>query len=291
VKVGFIGAGSMGSGMARNLIKAGHSVTVYNRTKSRAEALKEFGAQVAETPADAAKNAEALITMLADDTAVEGVILGPGDVIHSLPSGSVQISMSTISVDLSRRLLVAHNQAGQHYIAAPVFGRPDAAAAGKLFIVAGGESGQINRCKPLFDAMGQKTFEVGDVPASNVVKIAGNFLITTVIEGLAESFTLARKAGVDPRTFLDVMIGSLFDAPVYRNYGALIASAKFDPPGFKLKLGLKDNRLALALADEVTAPLPTANLIHDRFVTGMAQGLENSDWAAIAKISYQAAGL
>ena len=292
MKVGIIGLGNMGSSIARNLIKAGHSLSVYNRTRSRAEAFASLGASVAETPAEAASEAEALITMLADDAAVESVIYSPGNAIGALPAGTVHISMSTISVALSRRLAEAHREKRQHYVAAPVFGRPDAAAAAKLFIVTAGPAEQIERCRPLFDAIGQKTFLVGEeAQAANVIKLGGNFLITTVIESLGEAFALGRKFGVDPHVFLDILTNSLFTAPVYRTYGRMIASDNFEPAGFKMPLGLKDNRLLLAAAEEAAVPMPMASLVHDRFVAALAQGLGEADWAAIARISYQTAGL
>ena len=292
MKVGFIGLGNMGSAIARNLLKAGHTLCVYNRTRSRAEAFASSGARVAETPAQAAADAEALITMLADDRAVEDVIFSPGNAIDALPASAVHISMSTISVSLSRRLSEAHSEKQQHYLAAPVFGRPDAAAAAKLFIMAAGSAQQIKHCQTLFDAIGQKTFIVGEeAPAANVIKLAGNFLITTVIESLGEAFAFGRKFGVDPHAFLDILTNSLFDAPAYRNYGSMIASDKFEPAGFKLPLGLKDNRLLLAAAEEAQVPMPMASLVHDRFVAALAQGLGESDWAAIARISYKDAGL
>jgi len=292
MKVGFIGLGNMGSAIARNLIKAGHDLTVYNRTRSRAEALASLGARIAATPTEAAADAKVLITMLADDTAVEDVIFSPGNAIGALPVGAVHISMSTISVGLSRRLAESHREKQQHYLAAPVFGRPDAAAAAKLFLIAAGPAEQIERCRPLFDAIGQKTFVVGEEAlAANVIKLAGNFLITTVIESLGEAFAFGRKSGVDPHAFLDILTNSLFPAPVYRNYGSMIASNKFEPAGFKLPLGFKDNRLLLAAAEEAAVPMPMASLIHDRFVAALAQGLGESDWAAIARISFQNAGL
>jgi len=195
-------------------------------------------------------------------------------------------------VDLSRHLVQAHGEKGQHYVAATVFGRPDAAAAAKLFVVTAGQSGQIQLCRPIFDAIGQKTFIVGEqAPAANVVKLAGNFLITAVIESLAEAFALVRKNGLDPNAFLEVLTGSLFTAPVYRTYGSIIASDKFEPPGFKLPLGFKDNRLLVAAAEESSVPMPMASLVHDRFLAALAQGLGESDWAAIARISYKNAGL
>ncbi|MDX6402961.1 MAG: hypothetical protein QOH70_416 [Blastocatellia bacterium] len=292
MKVGFIGLGNMGSAIARNLIKKGHTLTVYNRTRSRAEPFASLGARIAETPSETATDAEVLISMLADDAAVEDVIFAPGNAIAALAAGAVHISMSTISVGLSRRLAASHREKQQHYLASPVFGRPDAAAAAKLFIIAAGPAAQIERCRPLFDAIGQKTFIAGEeAHAANVIKLAGNFLITTVIESLAEAFAFGRKFGVDPHAFLDILTNSLFTAPVYQNYGSMIASDNFEPAGFKLPLGLKDNRLLLAAAEEAAAPMPMASLIHDRFVAALARGLGESDWAAIARISYENAGL
>ena len=292
MKIGFIGLGSMGSGMARNLIKAGHTVIVYNRTRSRADELRPMGAAIAGSPGDAASGVEVLITMLADDNAVEDSLFGPGRVLQSLPTGAVHLGMSTISVALSRRLAGAHREKQQYYVAAPVFGRPDAAAAGKLFIVAAGPAKQIERCQVLLDSMGQKTFVVDEEPPSaNVIKLTGNFLITAAIESLAEAFAIVRKAKVDPDKFLEIITGSLFAAPIFRNYGGMIAKGQFEPVGFKLPLGFKDNRLILALAEETSAPMPMASLIHDRFLTAMAQGLSDADWSAIARISFRNAGL
>jgi 3-hydroxyisobutyrate dehydrogenase-like beta-hydroxyacid dehydrogenase len=292
MKVGFIGLGNMGSAIARNLIKAGHDLTVYNRTRSRAEPFASLGARIAETPSEAAADAEVLITMLADDAAVERVVFTPGNAIQALPADAVHISMSTISVALSRRLAEAHRERKQHYVAATVFGRPDVAAAGKLWVVAGGPSEPIERCQLLFDAIGQKTFTAGEeAQAANAIKLAGNFVITTVIESLAEAFAFARKSGVDPHTLLNILTNSLFPGPVYQTYGNLIASDRFEPAGFKLPLGFKDNRLLLAAAEEATVPMPMASLVHDRFVAALALGLGESDWAAIARISYQDAGL
>jgi len=292
MKVGFIGLGSMGAGMSRNLIKAGHDLVVYNRTRSRAQEMQSLGAKVADTASEAAAGAEVLITMLADDRAVQDVIFEPGAAIEALPDGAIHISTSTISVDLSRRLAKSHAAKHQNYIAAPVFGRPDAAAAGKLFIVSAGPSESIEKCRGLFAAMGQKTFTIGeDAPAANLVKLSGNFLITTVIESLAEGFALMRKAGVDPHRFLEVLTESMFSAPIYKTYGGILAAEKFEPVGFKLPLGFKDNRLLLAAAEEASVPMPMASLMHDRFVAALAQGLENADWSAIARVTYRNAGV
>lgn len=292
MKVGFIGLGNMGTGMARNLIRAGHNVTVYNRTRSRAEALRPDGATVAASAADAASGAEAVITMLSDDAALEDVMFGAGRVLQAMAAGAVHVSASTISVALSRRLAEAHQQQKQQYLSAPVFGRPDAASAAKLFVVAAGPAQQIERCRALFDAIGQKLFIAGDEPPmANVVKLAGNFLITTMIEGLAEAFAFARKSNVDAGKMLEILAGSLFPAPIYKNYGAMIAADKFEPVGFKMTLGAKDNRLVLAAAEEAGVPMPMASLVRDQFLSAIAQGMSDSDWAAVARIVYKNAGL
>jgi 3-hydroxyisobutyrate dehydrogenase-like beta-hydroxyacid dehydrogenase len=292
MNIGFIGLGSMGAGMARRLIDAGHTLTVYNRTRSRAEPFQALGARVADRVHDAAASAEALITMVGDDRALEEIVFPPGDALHALPTGAVHLSMSTISVALSRRLADAHRDYHRHYLAATVLGRPDVAAAGKLFVVVAGPDDQVRRCQPIFDALGQKTFNAGkDAPAANVIKLAGNFMITTVIESLAESVALARKHGIDPHVLLDVLTGSVFSAPIYHTYGTIVVEQNFDPPGFKLPLGMKDNALVLEAARNAAVPMPMASLVRDQFVAAMAAGLAKEDWSAIARITYRNAGL
>ena len=292
MRIGFVGLGAMGSSMARKLIAAGHELIVYNRTRSRAELLAASGARNADRPRQAAAACDAVITMLADEAALESAVFDLQGILELLAPGKVHISCSTISVALSRRLAGAHRERRQEYIAAPVFGRPEAAAAAKLLIVAAGSQDQIGKCESLFHAMGQKTFVLGDdAPAANVVKHAGNFLISAVIESLSEAFALARKSGVDPTQFLEILTSSLFNAPAYKTYGALVASQKFEPVGFKLSLGLKDNRLVMAAAEEKSVPLPLASLIHDRFIAAMANGLAESDWSAISSMAMRDAGL
>jgi 3-hydroxyisobutyrate dehydrogenase-like beta-hydroxyacid dehydrogenase len=289
--VGFIGLGNMGQAMARNLLKAGHRVTVHNRSRGKAEALAADGAKVAESLAEAWRN-PVVISMLAEDAAVEGVLFGDGGGLATLSQDAVHISMSTISVALSDRLAEAHARAGQAYVAAPVFGRPEAAAAAQLFIIAAGGDEAIRRCQPLFDAIGQRTFGVGDKPsAANLVKLSGNFLITSIIESLGEAFALIRKSGVDPHRYLEILTGTLFSAPVYKTYGGLIAEEKYEPAGFKMALGLKDIRLALAAADAQAVPMPVASLVHDHFLAGVAQGQGDSDWSALARLCARNAGL
>ena len=292
MKVGFIGLGNMGAGMAHNLIKAGHDLVVYNRTRSSAQEMANLGAKVADTASEAAVGVDVLITMLADDRALQEVMFESGNVIESLSESATHISMSTISVDLSRRLAKSHAEKRQNYIAAPVFGRPDAAAAGDLFIVSAGPAELIEKCHSLFAAMGQRTFVVGtDAPGANLIKLSGNFLTSTVIESLAEGIALMRKAGVDPRQFMEVLTNSLYPAPAYKTYGAMIAADTFEPAGFKLPLGFKDNRLLLAAAEEASVPMPMASLMHDRFVAALAQGLEDADWSAVARVVFKDAGL
>jgi 3-hydroxyisobutyrate dehydrogenase-like beta-hydroxyacid dehydrogenase len=289
--VGFIGLGQMGLPMAKNLLKAGHRVTVWNRTRARAEELKAEGAHVAERPADAC-NAEVVISILADDPAIENVLLGKEDLLARIGRDSVHVCMSTISVALARRLAEAHARAGSAYVSAPVFGRPDAAAAGKLFVVASGPEKSVERCRPLFDAIGQKTFVVGEDPTgATVIKLAGNFMIASALETMGEAFALLRKSGVEPTTFLEIMTGSLFGAPIYRNYGALIASEKFQPAGFKSPLGLKDARLVLAAAEAAAAPMPIASIVRDHLLTVIARGGQELDWSSLARVSAENAGL
>jgi 3-hydroxyisobutyrate dehydrogenase-like beta-hydroxyacid dehydrogenase len=291
VIVGFVGLGRMGSGMARNLLKAGHALTVFNRTQDKASPLAALGARVAEQPSGAAFS-DVVITMLADDRAVEDVMFGEAGLLRAMSHHSIHVSMSTISVDLSERLTSAHREAGQTFVAAPVFGRPDMAGAAKLFIVAGGPDAAIARCQPLFDAMGQRTFSAGERPAdANLIKLTGNFLIASAIESLGEAVALVRWAGVDPARYLEILTSSLFTAPIYKTYGDIIAAERYQPGGFATGLGLKDIRLALAAADAEGVPMPVASLLRDRFLTLVARGDHESDWAALAKLAAHDAGL
>ena len=289
--VGFIGLGRMGTPMALNLLGAGHRVTVYNRSLAKAEALAPRGAQVAARVADACRG-DVLITMLSDDTAVEDVIFGEGGALSTLGPNAIHISMSTISVALSDRLAEAHAKAGQGYVAAPVFGRPEAAAAAKLFIIAAGADAALTRCQPLFDVLGQKTFVVGArASMANLVKLSGNFLIASVLESLGEAFALVRKSGIDPQRYLGILTGTLFSAPVYRTYGPIIAAGSVPANGFKTSLALKDMRLALAAADASAVPMPVASLIRDHFIEAVAQGEGNADWSGLARLAARRAGL
>jgi 3-hydroxyisobutyrate dehydrogenase-like beta-hydroxyacid dehydrogenase len=291
MEMGFIGLGAMGEPMARNLIKAGHALKVYNRTRKRAEALVSSGAALAETPAQACASG-VVASMLADDGAVEGAVFGEHGILEGLPRGGVHISHSTISTNLSRRLADAHQERQQSFLAAPVFGRPDAAQAARLIVVAAGPPQAVERCRPALEAIGRKLFVIGaDAPAANTVKLGGNFLIASMLETLGEVFALLRKSGVDPAIFLEIMVGSFFQSPVYENYGKIIAEQRYEPAGFKLRLGLKDMRLLLAAADEAEAPMPIASLIRDNLISGIAQGWGDLDWSAVARVAAVKSGL
>jgi 3-hydroxyisobutyrate dehydrogenase-like beta-hydroxyacid dehydrogenase len=291
MKIGFIGLGQMGAGMATNLLKAGHEVAVYNRTASKSEALVRLGAR-AQGSVEAVCDADAVITMLADDAALEDIVFGKAGVLASLRKGSAHISSSTISVALSKRLAAAHAAAGQHYLAAPVFGRPDAAANGKLFVVVGGPAEVVDTYMPLFKDLGQKTFVMSTRPQdANLVKLSGNFLIAAVIESLGEALALIGKGGLDQRQYLDLLTSTLFDAPVYKTYGRLIVERRFEPAGFAAPLGQKDIRLTLAAAETLNVPLPLASLLRDRFLTLLAHGGETLDWSAIGQLAAQDSGL
>ncbi|MFI5510028.1 NAD(P)-dependent oxidoreductase [Mycobacterium sp. NPDC051804] len=290
MRIGFVGLGNMGAGMAANLLGAGHEVTAYNRSRDKVAALVERGASAARTVAEAC-GGDVVITMLANDDAVEAVTFGEGGILASLPSGAIHVSSSTISLALAERLTAAHAAAGHRIVAAPVFGRPEAAEAAKLFVVAAGEPAAVQALSPVFDAIGQRTFVVAEQPmAANLIKLSGNFLIASVIESLAESMALVEKAGVDKRDYLEVLTSTLFDAPVYKTYGALLAREEFEPAGFAASLGLKDVRLVLAAGESLEVPLPVASLIRDRFLTLLANGGAHLDWSALGKVASWEAG-
>jgi 3-hydroxyisobutyrate dehydrogenase-like beta-hydroxyacid dehydrogenase len=290
MKIGFIGLGHMGSAMAANLVKAGHDVTVFNRSPEKRRALLELGAHEAGSVADAC-HGDVIVTMLADDTAVADVTLAKYGIVENLAKGAIHLSMSTISVALSKQLSETHAHAGQRFVAAPVFGRPDAAAAAKLFIVAAGEAAAVETCKPLFGALGQKTVPIGTEPAAaNLVKLSGNFLFAAVIEALGEAIALVGKAGIDGRAYVDLLTSTIFPAPAYKIYGGLIAEGRFQPAAFAAPLGFKDIRLMLEAAESLRVPMPLGSLLHDRFVRLLAQGGDSLDWAAIGGLAAQDAG-
>jgi 3-hydroxyisobutyrate dehydrogenase-like beta-hydroxyacid dehydrogenase len=290
MKIGFIGLGHMGTAMAANLVKAGHDVTVFNRSPGKVGPLVDLGAHAAASLAEACDR-EVVITMLANDDAASDVTLGEGGIIVHLPKEAIHLSMSTISVALSERLAQMHAKAGQRYVAAPVFGRPDMAAAAKLFIVAAGEPAAVNACKPLFEALGQKTSTIGAKPsAANLVKLTANFLQASVIESLGEAIALVGKAGIDRHDYVNLLTSTIFTSPAYTIFGPLIAAGTFGPAAFAAPLGYKDIRLALSAAETLRVPMPLASLLHDRFLRLFAQGGEKLDWSAIGGLATQDAG-
>lgn len=281
----------MGVGMIRNLLRAGHEVTVYNRTREKAKALESDGARVANSPADAARNAEAAFTILADDRAVTDVVFGDHGIVATLPRGAAHLSSSTISVALAQRLEQEHRSRGQVYLAANVFGRPEAAETKQLIVIAAGDPENIEKFQPLFDAIGRKTFVAGEKASkANAVKLCGNFMIASMLESFSEAFAVMRKAGIDPHLFLSV-INELFGSPVYKNYGQIVADEKFEPAGFELKLGLKDVRQAIEAAEGFGASLPVASVIRNHLVSAMAHGQEKLDWSSLALVLDRAAGV
>jgi 3-hydroxyisobutyrate dehydrogenase-like beta-hydroxyacid dehydrogenase len=291
MEVGFIGLGKMGAAMAANLLKCGHRVTVFNRTSSKAQQLVDNGARLASCVKDACQS-DIVITMLSDDYAIEEIVFSQGGMLQSMRERGIHISMSTISVALSEKLAASHTQAGQHFIAAPVFGRPDAAAAGKLYIIAAGKADIVDICMPLFESIGQKTSYISDSPqAAILVKLSGNFLIASLIEALSEAMALVEKSGIERRKYFELLNSTLFTVPLFTNYGGLIAEKKFKPAGFAAPLGKKDIRLALNAADKLNVPMPLASLLHDRFVTLIARGGEDLDWSALGQLAANDAGL
>ncbi|MCW2660535.1 MAG: 6-phosphogluconate dehydrogenase [Mycobacterium sp.] len=288
--IGFIGLGNMGRGMAANLMNAGHRLIVYNRSPGKAEALVQRGATAASSVAEASR-AEVVFTMLSDDQAVEAVTFGPDGVVASLAPGATHVSSSTISVALSERLAAAHAEAGQRYAAAPVFGRPEAASAAKLFVIAAGAPEVLEPLSSLFDAIGQRTFVVSERPhTANLVKLSGNFLLASAIESIGEAVALVAKAGVDRQQYVEILTSTLFAAPAYQTYGGLIARREFEPAGFAARLGLKDVRLVLAAGEQLEVPLPVASLLRDRFLTLVATGGGDLDWSALATLAARDAG-
>ena len=286
--IGFIGLGAMGSAIVANLLKAGHRVRVWNRSAERAAPLVDAGAQAVANVADAFTG-DAVISMLADDDAVRAVIAAA--LLEHAPRGLVHVNMATISVALAEQLAREHAERGLQYVAAPVLGRPDAAQAAKLTIIAGGPSEAINHVQPLFDVIGQKTWRIGSLPQqANVMKLAANFMLASAVETLGEASALLTGHGVAMRDFLDVVTGGPFPGPVYQGYGAMIAEQRYEPALFKARLGLKDVRLALAAADSVATPMPVASAVRDSLTEAIAHGEGELDFAVLGKVALRRAG-
>lgn len=291
MEAGLIGLGQMGTGIAKSLIRAGHRLRLYNRTLTRAEALLGDGAVLGRSVAEACQD-DVVMTMLADDAAVEAVTFGPGGIAASLKPGAVHVSLSTISVALSERLTTEHARLAQEYVAAPVFGRPDAAEAARLAVVAAGKPDVVQRCRPLLEAMGPKLLVASERPTTaNVIKLIGNFLLGSMIESLAEAFALGRKSGVDEELLFEFLTTALFPAPVYKNYGEAILRRRFEPARFTVSLGAKDIQLVLSAASSQRVPMPIASVVRDRCLTAIARGNAESDWSVLGRIAAEDAGL
>lgn len=292
MRVGFIGLGRMGRAMAGSLLGAGHEVVAWNRSPGAVEELVGQGAARAESPEAACDAGEVVVTMLGDDGALEAIMLPGRRPLVAGRSATVHVAMGTHGVDTADRMAAAHEAEGRAYVAAPVFGRPDAAAAAKLFVLAAGPEAAVGRARPLLEAMGQRVFPLGARPRdANLVKLCGNFLIASVIEGMAETMALARKADVAPADLLEILTSTLFSAPVYKTYGGLIAEERYAPPGFTMPLALKDVRLALAAADGLGVPMPVASLLRDQLLAGIGRGMGDLDWSALGRLAAENAGV
>lgn len=286
MRIGFIGLGHMGAAIAANLVKAKHEVAVWNRSADKAKPLLEAGATLAKSPKDAAAGKDVVLTMLADDSALEAVLHGADGLLAGLPAGALHISLSTIAVATADRVSALHAEHQQRYLSAPVFGRPEAAAAAKLFIVAAGAAQDIATATPLFEAVGQRVFQVGDKPsAANLVKLCGNFMILSAVE------TMAEKGGVPKAKLFEVFTGTMFDAPIYRIYGAILVEERFRPAGFAAPLGLKDMRLVGQAAEAQRVPMPLLSLLRDHLLETLAKEGEDIDWSGIGRTVARNAGL
>ena len=282
----------MGLPMATNLLAAGYHLTVYNRTASKAEPLIAKGAHRAERAGDVAHPGGIAISMLADDASLRALVTGEDALAEHLAPDGIHISMSTVSPATTRELAAYHTSRGSVMVAAPVFGRPNAAQARWLWICASGPAEAKARVRPILEAMGQEIFDFGDnAGAANVVKLAGNFMIAAALEAMGEAVAMMRKSGVDPAVALEMLAKTIFAAPVYQGYGPVIAHGRFTPAGFRLPLGLKDIDLVLQTAVAANAPMPTASLLRDRFISAIAKGRADLDWSAIALGAADDAGL
>jgi 3-hydroxyisobutyrate dehydrogenase-like beta-hydroxyacid dehydrogenase len=292
MKIGFIGLGRMGQGIANRILGGGHDLVAHNRSPGKTAELVKAGARIASSIAGACEGREVVITMLADDTALDEVVLAPGGLRDSLPAGAIHMAMGTHGVGPIRLLAAAHAEARQTLVAAPVLGRPDVAAAGQLGILAAGPAEALRRCKPLFQVIGRHTFEVGSDPANaTAIKLANNFMIACALESMGEAFSLVRKFGVAPAVLQDVLINGSFSAPIFKIYGQIMVEEAYDKAGFTAHLALKDVNLLLAAADAVRVPMPSANAVRDRLLGAIAHGDGEKDWAVMAREQARASGL
>ena len=289
MKVAFLGLGAMGMDMAANLAKAGHAVVPWNRSRKTLAGFGDAPPPLAGSIAAAVRGAEAVISMLADDRAVEAVVAD--GLLEAMGPETVHVSMSSISVAAARRLAEAHAHCARAYVAAPVFGRPDLAASAKLWIAVAGDDASIARVRPLLQAMGRGVTELGPEPwHANLVKLGTNFAIASMLETFGEGCGLMRRAGIDPKRYVE-LVNDLFQSPVYASYGDMVAEGRYGPALFRAALGLKDMRLVLQAADEFGVPMPIASLAHDNLMTAVAKGPDDQDWTALARVAQERAGL
>jgi 3-hydroxyisobutyrate dehydrogenase-like beta-hydroxyacid dehydrogenase len=288
--VGFIGVGRMGRVMAHNLLQAGHRVRAWDASPDAVREVGAHGAEQANSAEDAFRG-DAVISMLPNDDAMRAVFLDSG-ILQTNGSSPIHVNMATASVQCADELAAAHAKAGIRYVSAPVFGRPEMAAERNLNILAAGDSDAIDRVQPLFDAMGRKTWRMGDVPSqSNLAKIAGNLMVACMLEAMGETAALARAYKMEPAHVLNVVVSSIFDVPVYRIYARLIGSGQYEPPGFDMRLGLKDAKLALEAGEHANVPLPFASVLRDNYLDALAHGDGGKDWSAVARVALRRAGL
>jgi 3-hydroxyisobutyrate dehydrogenase-like beta-hydroxyacid dehydrogenase len=290
MKVGFIGLGNMGQAISGRILDAGFDLIVYNRTRSKAEGLEKKGASVADSIADACTGRDVVFTMLSDDTALGKVV--DGGLLETLPKGAIHVPMGTHSVTALLALKERHDAAGHRFVAAPVLGRPEAAAAGQLGIVPGGDQAAIAELGPLWQAIGRRTFDAGANPAgAAAVKLANNMVLGCAIEAMAEAFALTRKFDVEPTVFNEVMTDGLFSAPAYKVYGGIIANESYENVGFSVKLGFKDSNLVMAAGQAANVPLPSLNVFRDTLLEALAKGEGDLDWAVMGRVRARAGGL
>jgi 3-hydroxyisobutyrate dehydrogenase-like beta-hydroxyacid dehydrogenase len=291
MRIAFLGLGRMGDPMARRLVGA-FELSVFNRDMAKTRPFTALGARVAASVREVAEGADLAVTMLADDGAEEALAFGPGGLLEVLPPEAIHVSMSTIGIATSARLAEAHAEAGQGFVAAPVFGRPPAAASGQLWILAAGPEAQVARCQPLFEALGQGVFPLGErASTAHAMKLAGNGLLITAVEALSEAFAFGEKAGVAPETTLKILNTALLKSPLADAYGGAVVRGDFEPAGFALRLALKDVSLALRAAEAYQAPLPITSILRDRLLAAVAKGYGDQDLAALSRISREDAGL
>jgi 3-hydroxyisobutyrate dehydrogenase-like beta-hydroxyacid dehydrogenase len=291
-KIGFIGLGNMGHALAQNLLADGYDLKVYNRTPDKADDLVKKGARLVSKPAEVVSKGGIVISVLSNDQAVEEIVFGEGGILPRMKEDTVHLSISTLGPDTARKLAKAHEEHGSKYVASPIFGRPDAAATRKLWVCTAGPQAAKERVQPILQALSQGVYDFGeDVGAANIVKLAGNFMIVSAMEAMAEALTLGEKNGIERSALINMLTQTIFTGRIYQNYGQAISQKRYMPAGFFMELGLKDINLALKTAEAAKMPMPLASLLRDRFMVGMAKGRDKMDWSALSLGVSEDAGL